>query len=256
MRTWILTHARLAFWLWSLPAAALLLWCATQIGGSALLTLYFLFITWVMVGFSVINGLSVLARRPAFRALDEGCDPTPLLELCRTVLKQNPRALYYRVFEGWALALLGRKEEGARSVRQAAESPRLWKDPQLLAVWLTLVPADDPLYTKGEAALEPLSRRLPPQKRAVLEQAKTMRARVAQVEAAADELEPLLLADLARASCLREQVAAHLALGAYCFRREDFSAAGAHLSFVAEHGNKLHARAEAERLLCLLPVSS
>lgn len=254
MRTWLLTHARAAFWLWSLPAALLLIWCATQFGGSALLILYFLFITWVMAGFSAINGLSALARKPAFRALDEGCDPEPLLDLCRTVLKQNPKSLYYRVFEGWALSLLGRGDDAAEAARLAAEQPRLWKDPRLLAVWLTPVSPGDPLYAKGEAALARLSRRLSPKRRAVLERAETMRARAAQAETAAPELEPLLLDDLARASCTRERVAAHLALGVYYVQRND-PAAEEHLTFAAEHGNKLHARTEAERLLCLLPGS-
>ena len=43
--------------------------------------------------------------------MDEYCDPEPLLELCRMVLKQNPKSLFYRVFEGYALALLGRRRD-------------------------------------------------------------------------------------------------------------------------------------------------
>ena len=33
MNRWILTHARLAFWLWTVPSLALLVWCPLGSGG-------------------------------------------------------------------------------------------------------------------------------------------------------------------------------------------------------------------------------
>lgn len=97
----------------------------------------------------------------------------------------------------------------------AAEQPRLWKNPPLLAVWLTQLPPEDPERERGELAMERLVRRLSPQKRAVLARAGTMRDRAAQIQEARPELEPLLLADLEQAGCTREQVAVHMALGIY-----------------------------------------
>lgn len=254
MSRWILTHARPAFWLWTTPALALLVWYAAGSEGEGLTAAYALFVLWEAAGFWGINGfLCGRARRPAFRALDEYCDPEPLLALCRMVLEQNPRSLFYRVFEGYALALLGRREEAEASARLAAEQPRLWKSPPLLAVWLTQLPPEDPERERGEQALERLGRRLSPQKRAVLDRARTARERSAQLQEAPPELEPLLLADLEGAGCTREQVAAHMALGIYYQRRGLEARAQEHLSFVAARGGRLAVRTEAERLLCRLP---
>jgi|GEM_PF-2697088 len=254
MRQWILTHARLTFWLWCLPSLILLVWHAAGMEGEGLLTAYAFFVLWVAAGVWGINvALCGWARKPAFQALDEDCDPEPLLKLCRSVLKQNPKSLFYRVFEGYALALLGRREEAEASAHMAAEQPRLWKSPPLLAVWLTLIPGEHPERERGEQALDRLGRRLSPKKRAVLDRARTMRERSAQMEEEPAGLERQLLADLEQAGCTREQVAAHLALGLYYVKR-DPHAAQEHLSFVLARGNKLAARREAERLLCGLPV--
>lgn len=253
MNRWILTHARLAFWLWTVPSLALLVWYAARNEGEGLMTAYALFVLWEAAGFWGINGfLCGWARRPAFRAMDEYCDPEPLLELCRMVLKQNPKSLFYRVFEGYALALLGRRREAEDSAHMAAEQPRLWKNPPLLAVWLTQLPPEDPERERGELAMERLIRRLSPQKRAVLARAGTMRDRAAQIQEARPELEPLLLADLEQAGCTREQVAAHMALGTYYQRRGLENKAQEHLSFVVARGGRLAVRTEAERMLCRL----
>ena len=40
-------------------------------------------LVWIVAGVWVVNGGAGLLRRPALRALDEDCDPEPLLELCR-----------------------------------------------------------------------------------------------------------------------------------------------------------------------------
>ena len=134
----------------------------------------------------------------------------------------------------------------------AAEQPRLWKSPPLLAVWLTQLPPEDPERERGELAMERLVRRLSPQKRAVLARAGTMRDRAAQIQEARPELEPLLLADLEQAGCTREQVAAHMALGIYYQRRGLENKAQEHLSFVVARGGRLAVRTEAERMLCRL----
>ena len=172
--------------------------------------------------------------------------------ICAQVLKQNPKSLFYRVFEGYALALLGRRREAEDSAHMAAEQPRLWKNPPLLAVWLTQLPPEDPERERGELAMERLVRRLSPHKRAVLARAGTMRDRAAQIQEARPELEPLLLADLEQAGCTREQVAAHMALGIYYQRRGLENKAQEHLSFVVARGGRLAVRTEAERMLCRL----
>lgn len=208
MNRWILTHARLAFWLWTVPSLALLVWYAARNEGEGLMTAYALFVLWEAAGFWGINGfLCGWARRPAFRAMDEYCDPEPLLELCRMVLKQNPKSLFYRVFEGYALALLGRRREAEDSAHMAAEQPRLWKNPPLLAVWLTQLPPEDPERERGELAHGTAG---PPgslPKSGLSWPGPGQRDRAAQIQEARPELEPLLLADLEQAGCTREQVA-------------------------------------------------
>ena len=44
MNRWILTHARLAFWLWTVPSLALLVWYAARNEGEGLMTAYALFV--------------------------------------------------------------------------------------------------------------------------------------------------------------------------------------------------------------------
>ena len=46
MNRWILTHARLAFWLWTVPSLALLVWYAARNEGEGLMTAYALFALW------------------------------------------------------------------------------------------------------------------------------------------------------------------------------------------------------------------
>lgn len=56
MNRWILTHARLAFWLWTVPSLALLVWYAARNEGEGLMTAYALFVLWEAAGFWGING--------------------------------------------------------------------------------------------------------------------------------------------------------------------------------------------------------
>lgn len=252
MKNLILTHARPIFWLWCLPGAIFTVWCATWMEGSSVTVLYCLMIFWIIAGFWLINGLAWKARRPAFWALDENCDPEPLLDLCRTVLKQNPKSLFFRVYECYSLFLLGRLEEAEQSAALAAGNSRLWKRWGLLLVWSATLSEDDPQQKPAQETLENLSRCLHGKRRKTLEQVLTARRDLVLLPQAQEELEPRLLLALERASCTREQVAAHLALGIYYVQRQD-KAAEEHLSFVLAHGNKLHARTQAQYLFCRVP---
>jgi len=253
MAAFLAARARLSFWCAMVPGFAFLIWGLSRFGSGAGLWLYAVFVVWAVAAFVFINRQTWRLCRPALDTLDHRCDPEPLLEVCRMVLRQNPNSLYFRVYEGHALNLLGREEDALRSAAQAEGSPRLWRDPHLLLVWSASLPMGDPRQERALETLERLRRRLPPQGQALLEQILSDRRTLNRLEADDPALEELLTARLARADCLRTRVGAHLALGAYYVHRKDL-AAEAHLHFVLDNANKLQgARYQAERMLCLLP---
>lgn len=249
----LLTRAMAVFWIWCLPGTAGCLWLALA-RPDLEVTPYTLWCLWVVLGVWGINGWVGLMRRPALRALDEACDPLPLLELCQAVIRQNPGVVSWRVLEAWALALLGREKEALASAGLVEGRWKLRRSPALVLTWCAVLPPDDP---RRKETLSRMSRGLLAGKkfrraaREMLDWSET----VAKLGEGAPELEPLLLERLERAGCTREQVAAHAALGAYCWQRGQSDRAREHLSFVAAHGGRLAVRTEAERLLCRLPLS-
>ena len=248
----LLTRASLVFGIWCLPGVLAAVWVIAA-RPEALGTAYPLAVLWCMAGFLAVNAAVALLRRPALQALDEECDPEPLLKLCRAVIRQNPRVVSWRVLAAWALTLLGREEEALASANLVEGRWKLRRSAALVLTWCAVLPPEDP---RREKTLERMSRGLlVPRKfrRAAGEMLGWSRT-VAGLGEGAPELEPLLLERLEGAGCTREQVAAHGALGVYYFRRGQMDRAQAHLGFVAAHGGKLAVRAEAERMLCRMPA--
>lgn len=253
MRNFLLTRARTAFWIWSAPAIVVLLLCAASgLKGGALLAGYLLAIAWILVGWVVINFQSRIAMRSALTALDHHCDPEPLLELCRTVCRQNPDSLLFQVYQGWALSLLGKDKEALAVLDRVANHPRLTKDARALLVWSAALPSGDPRQEWVAEKLTALKPKMRAKQQALVDRVMNQRRSFALMLAAPPQLEPLLLQDLERAECLREKVAAHMALGVYYHQREDWAKAEMHLEFVVDNANKLRIRARAEELLCTL----
>ena len=253
MRRWIVSHARPAFWLWCLPPSAFLLWCATWMETRPLIRLFLLFTVWVFLGGILINFLAYRRLRAALEVLAAQCDPRPLLGLCRTVRAQNPNSVVYQVYEAYALTLLGREEEARQCAEQCAGQKKLWKNPLLLLLLSVSLPSEHPLRLRAQQALEKaVGRMRHGKRRQLLEDTLLHNQVLSSLETGGDELEAPLTAALERAGCTHEQVAAHLALGAYYARRRDLRAE-AHLEFVLAHANHLAVRPQAEALLCLLP---
>jgi len=255
MSLFFVNHARLSFWCAILPAFMLLMAGRSALGAAAGWVLYALFALWTVAAFLVINTTALRMTRPAMERLDRDCDPEPLLDLSRRMLKQNPDSLHFRVHEAYALSLLGRGEEALEAAERAGQNPRLWNTPHLLLVWSVCLPADNPRQGEAEAKLRLAGSRLAPKDRQLLEDYRTQRWALSRVTEGAQELEQDLLSRLESAGCPRERVGAHLALGAYYAVRGE-ACAEEHLQYVLAHANKLHgARVQAERLLCLLPVA-
>ena len=243
----LLTKARVLFWLWYLPGLVWLVWMTASRPDLEVAPL-FLFMVWVVLGFWVINGAVGLMRRSALGVLDGTCDPDPLLELCRAVIRQNPRVVSYRVLEAWALLLLGQEEEALASANLVEGRWKLRRSAPLLLTWCAVLPPHDPRRRKtlervaGRFWTRPSMRRAA---RELLEWDET----ADRLEEAAPELEPVLQARLRGASCTRDQVAAHLALGIYFCKRGETEQARTHLAFVVAHGGKLAVRDSARALL-------
>ena len=254
MKWYLLTHTRKLFRVW------LILGIAGLIAGLILrpdlpYTLFLLYMVWVLAGFCGGNLFARAMLTQALRTLDETCDPEPMLEVSRAIVKQNPNSCGNRVYEAWALSLLGREEEALEAANQAEKRPRrLWKNPLLLLIWSSTLPEEDPRREKAEEALETMAQRGPKKQRALLRLALDVRKRDSQVAQAPEELESALITAVEQANCTREQVSAHLALGLYYCQQGRLAQAREHLSFVVAHGNKLKVKIEAERLLCRLPA--
>ena len=248
----LLTKARVLFWLWYLPGIVWLIWMSATRPELEVAPL-FLFVVWIVLGFWAINLSVGLMRRPALRALDEDCDPEPLLELCRAVIRQNPRAVSWRVLEAWALALLGREEEALASANLVEGRWKLRRSAALVLTWCAVLPPDDP---RRERTLKRMARGLfvPGKFRQAAKEMLEWSAAAAGLNEGAPELEPVLQRRLEAAACTREQVTAHMALGVYYCRRGQLDRAQEHLGFVAAHGGRLAVRTEAERLLCRMPA--
>lgn len=248
----LLTKARVLFWLWCLPGMVWLIWMSATRPDLEVAPL-FLFTVWMVLGFWGINLSAGLLRRPALQILDEDCDPEPLLELCQAVIRQNPRVVSYRVLEAWALTLLGRDKEALASANLVEGRWKLKRSAALVLTWCAVLPPDDP---RREKTLKHMSKGLFVRRKfrraakEMLEWSET----VSKLGESAPELEPILLERLEAARCTRDQVTAHMALGVYYCQRGQIDKAQEHLGFVAAHGGKLDIRADAERLLCRLPV--
>lgn len=246
MKDWIAGHARAAYWIWvalCLPLVGVL--NALEL---PLLTVYLVCLCWIAGGWLLINYGTFRGLRRCIRTLDRECDPEPMLEACRTVLRQNPKSVLYRVNGGFALLLLGRREEAAAELAGLEAVRRLWKNAVLTVPYCACRAdlADDP--EEAGAWLDRLEQeagRHPGTARVLEEQRACLALRRGETEG----LEPVFLAALERAEMERARVSWHWTLAAL-YRLEGREAeAREHLAYVAEHGNKLYVRAEAEKLL-------
>lgn len=254
MRVFVATHARLSLWIAMIPGFVVLIGGLSLFGSEAGLWLYALFAVWLLTAFVWINRQAHRLTKPAMEALDHRCDPQPLLDVCRTVLRQNSDSLYFRVHEAYALTLLGQEEEGRAAAERAARNRRLWKNPALALLWSACAAEEDPRQQTAVNTLKQAGQKLPPATREKLEQYLLRRRALQELGKAPEELEAPLLEGLEQAGCLREQVGAHLALGAYYCERKNLKAEE-HLRFVLEHANRMRGTiTQAERLLCLLPA--
>lgn len=255
MRTFLLTRARTAFWLWCVPAILCVL--AGAISGAkgwTLLLWYGLAVCWILAGAAIVNFQALIALRPALAALDDHCDPEPLLELSRTVCRQNPDSLLFQVYEGYALSLLGRVKEASQVLDRVADHPRLAKDARALLIWSAALPSGDLRQSWAAEQLTALKPKMRAKQRALVDRVLNQRRSFALMQAAPPQLEPLLQQDLERAGCLREKVGAHMSLAVFFFQRQDWKRAQLHLEFVLEHAHKLYVRTQAEELMCKLPA--
>lgn len=202
----------------------------------------------------------------AVHALEEGCDPEPLLALSREQLAnrskgrgaRRPTSLACRLNAAAALTSLGRDGEALE---------------ELDALGGLLSPRPDRfhvLYALDRAAIcFHLGR--PREMRDLLERAESLLGTLTLPQAVAGscrfvlrtnraacryltegplpELEEQYRALLSEAATRRMKVGFHLALGKFALARNDEAEARAHLTYAAGYGNKLCCRAEAERLL-------
>lgn len=251
MREWILTHARGAFWIWA-GAGIAAIFALVSTGLMEPLTAWCYYLAWALAGAVAINFGASLGLRPAAMALDKGCDPLPLLAYCQKVLAQNPKSTIYRVYEGFALLMLGRRAEAGASLALVEDHKRLWKNPKL--AWMYCVCRID--LAEEEAQAGPWLDRL--EKMAAAKQAgagrvlEEQRACLALRRGETRGVERVCLEALERAPAQRIRVAWHWELAKLCRLEGRGAEAREHLEYAVEHGNRLYIKAEAEALLAEL----
>ena len=168
MKWYLLTHTRKLFWVW-LALGILGLIVGLTLRPDLPNTLLLLYLSWVMAGFCGGNLFARSMLTQALHTLDETCDPEPLLEVSRAIVKQNPNSCGNWVYQAWALTLLGREEEALEAANRAEQRPRrMWKNPLLLLIWSSALPPEDPRRAKAEGALEAMTKRGPKRRRAII----------------------------------------------------------------------------------------
>lgn len=201
----------------------------------------------------------------AFRLAAQTCDHTPAAEACEAaladegVLGETEQALQIRMSFCAALVDLGRYGEAEAQLEQVRPDEGIFKEPAIaLGLLHTRIVLDTILGRLHEAAREQneamaLFRKKPPleyMRRALTYSGCTLQIRLGQLDGVEERAGWLL--ETARDEF--DRVTAHMTLGRYELAAGRAEAARPHLEYVAEHGNKLHHRAEAEELLKTLPA--
>lgn len=246
MKGWITDHAKGVYWgmvvCFAILAAVLALTERLPIWGALLVYAACCFFGPVAVNFFAYREL-----RAAVRALDQECDPEPLLEIAQKVLRQNPKSLTYAIYGAYDLLLMARKLEAVEWLVPLENNQRLWKNGGLLSLYCISRAA---LSDVEEAAawldrLEAKAGKLPGVKQSLEQQRACLALRREETEG----LEPLFQAYLREAKVPRVILAWHSNLATLYLNQGRRDEAREHLRYVAEHGNKLAARADAENLL-------
>ena len=207
--------------------------------------------------------------RAVVRSLDEDCDPEPLLDHSREMLRQYDKkdkrrgaaVLFYRLNEATALQCLGRLEEALDCLDRL--EPKLPAKPTLIGLtyWNNRSALCFDLG-KGEEMARGLDRterllsevHLAPSQREMYQFSLRINRCTQRfledgpTEAAEREYQYLL----AHAANQRQRVSFHSALGQCAMARGAFDEAREHLSFAVQHGGKLFTKRRAEGLLAEL----
>lgn len=247
MSVWIMSHAKGTAWLWVAICGVGAVWLNVAGIISLPVVIIFYLVAAFIGGIGINAAAGICGLRPALKAASEACDPEPLLQFSQIIVRQNAKSTLYRLHEGWAFLALGREDEAANVLKGLEEEKRLWRNTRLLPMYC-ICRAD--LADVEEAALwlerlEQTAGSLPMLDNTLKEQRACLALRRGETEG----LEPIFQAGLEKASVLQGRVAWHFELGKLYLAQGRREEAAEHLRYVAEHGNKLAVRAEAEELL-------
>lgn len=269
MKNWYLRHQRGAYYLWlGLGLAALLLadcYMLIRTGDVNMTGLLLPFILWVALGMALFLSEPYLRSRRAIAALNNDCDPTPLLDWADAELdywskRRAPKGqLALRAMNrAVALHALGRSREALAAAPEQGDLPqRGWLKPAyLLNMAVLQLALSHPLVASQYVRLAEKALAEHPVKSGPGKQLdyslETVRCALRLADKKTDGLEARLQALLARADTQYQRVAAHLDLAKLALLEKRPEDARAHLGYVIEHGNKLALRNKAQEMLTRL----
>lgn len=265
MKDWCARHMRGALWLWTLLGIGLMLLAEVlflaKTGEAPFALLFCLAMVWIAAGVAVLSRLTAQRSREPLRALNDDCDPEPLLRWGDEELAywQGKRVNYRYIFlclmnRGVALAALGRFEEMHEMFLTVDEERAARLGSQIRAVceidrcacFLGLGRLNDAAAALRKA--EDLAAGL--KKHEALDLSLLMgRCELKLARGRTEGVEQELETALARADCEYRRVSIRMLLARLCLAEGRDGEAREHLRYVVEHGNKLYRRRAAEEEL-------
>lgn len=266
MKNWYLRHQRGAYYLWMgigfaalIGAECIMLARTGDINTPALLIPFGL---WVFLGLFIFQGGPLRRNRKAVAALNNDCDPTPLLDWADTELAywsaHRGRKSYLTLCamnRAVALHALGREQEAEAAAPDQKDVSG--KGPRKLVYFLNMaiiqLGLDRPLVAtqyarQAEKALAErrLNKALSSQYAFTLE---NIQCALLLKDKKTDGLAERLQSLLDRAATEYQRVVLHYGLAELALLESRPADARPHLEYVIAHGNKLGIKAKAEKML-------
>lgn len=269
MKNWCVKNPDKANLIWRIGCfcLAVAMWLPVYLGGAPGVIVGLLMLSlWLILGREILSHWYQEDYLRTLRALDEDCDPEPMLERIRGLKRHRSPDAYTAslwLAEGMALSCLGRQEE-ALEAYERAQTDHLTSPYWVYAVTkqinrgtalFSLGRHRDArwAWTQGLAEFQTQT----PERRAksgMQDSIQTIDCELRIAEGRLDGVEEELRSLLSSAAGERQRVGLHMMLGRLYLAQNCKGYARPEFAYVADHGGKFHQQREAEELLKTLQI--